>query len=220
MKYLFTKEWYKQMQVYGYLTFHESKEEWDNDITWYQSEGRNYEEESMVGLEYYKQDLLKFLPDTIHPYIHNGALKSQFPSTELRIMVEQWKREYNERNRNEIDKYRNYYESIKDKLPENIVLLFKKTLHDSRVLSLNNFSEDTFFMVLDCTGGYHYHNDIKLTFLRVKTLDISEVIVGSSWIYNEVYLTDTGYELHVLFDSPLGEMTIKAEDIQIEIFNN
>ncbi|WP_164684733.1 DUF4085 family protein [Brevibacillus reuszeri] len=36
------------------------------------------------------------------------------------------------------------------------------------------------------------------------------------WLYNEIYATDRGFELHVLFDCPLTEWKIVAENVQIE----
>lgn len=37
--------------------------------------------------------------------------------------------------------------------------------------------------------------------------------------FYEVYLANTGFELHVLLESPLGELTITAQDIEIEILD-
>lgn len=68
-------------------------------------------------------------------------------------------------------------------------------------------------------GAFHYYTDIRLTFKGVDSLIISEIFVGSSWIYDEVYLANTGFELHVLLESPLGELTITAQDIEIEILD-
>lgn len=42
------------------------------------------------------------------------------------------------------------------------------------------------------------------------------VSAGSCWIYDEVYLTETGFELHVLFDAPLLEFIISAENAAVE----
>ncbi|GGN91427.1 DUF4085 family protein [Saccharibacillus kuerlensis] len=213
MKYIFTKEWYNEMQVSGSLVFPESKEDWEEQIAFYKSEGMDYEELAKTNLEYIKEDLLKFLPEKIHPYIHDETLKSQFPSPELRKMVEEWQSEYLERSRIKANEYRKYYESITDILPKNAVLLMEEYLHDANILSFDKPGNDQFVMILD--RGYGDSGQIQLTFLGVKTLDLSEIEIGSSWIYSEIYAEDEGYELHVLFDSPLGEMTIRAADVQI-----
>lgn len=120
MKY-FTKEWYEEMQVYSFLTFHETEKDWIEDVAWYIAEGINFEERCKDDLEYMKNDLLKFLPESFHPYIQNGTLNSKFPSVELRIMVDQWRNDHDKRMSIIRNEYRHYYMSIKDSLPENIV---------------------------------------------------------------------------------------------------
>ncbi|MDQ0163460.1 DUF4085 family protein [Aeribacillus alveayuensis] len=35
----FTKDWYKEMQIHGFLVFPETKEEWDGTIACYKEEG-------------------------------------------------------------------------------------------------------------------------------------------------------------------------------------
>lgn len=220
MKYIFTKEWYREMQIAGFLTFHETIEDWNNDVAWYESEGLNFEEECRRDLERYKPDLLEFLPEPFHPYIHNGTIRSQFPSPELRAMAEQWKREYDERNRSQYNEARNHFLSIKDRLPKNVVQMYEKSLHDARVVSFESPRKDIFTMVLDCSGAFHYYTDIRLTFKGVDSLNVSEIFVGSSWSYDEIYLADVGFELHVLMASPLGEMTITAKDVDIEVLKN
>lgn len=220
MEYIYTKDWYKEMQVYGFLVFPETQADWDNENAWYQSEGRVYIEECKRNLEYYKPDLLKFLPDNFHAYIHNATLVREFPSKELRNIVEQWRTEWKERNKLKMDQYRTYLERNKERLPSSIALLCESTLHDAKVLSWDQSGEDEFAMVLDCRGAFHYYADVKLTFSGVKSSNISEVRIGSYWLYEEVYLNQRGFELHVLFEYPLGEMTIVAEDIHIEVLNN
>lgn len=41
MKY-YTKDWYNEMQVYGFLTFPDTKEEWDETIEYFESNGRDF----------------------------------------------------------------------------------------------------------------------------------------------------------------------------------
>ncbi|PGM59546.1 DUF4085 family protein [Bacillus sp. AFS053548] len=43
-----------------------------------------------------------------------------------------------------------------------------------------------------------------------------ENIKGGFWLYDEVYPTKSGFELNVLFDIPLIEFKIVAEDIVVE----
>lgn len=66
------------------------------------------------------------------------------------------------------------------------------------------------------SGGFHYFTDIKLTFTGVSKLTIPEKVEGAWWLYDEVYRNDTYFELHVLFDCPLTEFLIIAENVEIE----
>jgi len=218
MKY-FTKEWYEEAQIRSFLIFHETVKDWENDIAWYESEGLNFKEICKNNLEYNRTDLLKYLPASFHPYIQDGTLKSQFPSEELRKMADQWLLEYDERAKAKGITYRNYYNSIKGSLSESVIQLFEKTLHDAQVTWIEMPSKDTFIMTLDCRGGYHYLTDVRLTFTGVKNLQPANLSVGSGWLYDEVYLTETGFELHVLLDGPLMEFTISAENVNIEVIS-
>jgi len=218
MKY-FTKELYEEMQIRGYLVFPETKKDWEDDIAWHLSEGLNFEEIRRNNLEDKKEDLLKYLPAFFHPYIQDGTINSQFPSDELRKMADQWQMEYDERTKAIGVTYRNYYDSIKGSLPGSVIQLIEKSLHDAQVTSIEIPSKDTFIMTLDCRGGYHYLTDVRLTFTGVENVQPTNLSVGSGWLYDEVYLTETGFELHVLLDGPLMEFTITAENVSIEILS-
>ncbi|MFS1515394.1 DUF4085 family protein [Bacillus sp. SCS-151] len=47
----FTIEWYKEMQVYGFLAFPDSKEEWDEMIRYYKEERIDYKKNAKEDLE-------------------------------------------------------------------------------------------------------------------------------------------------------------------------
>ena len=81
-------------------------------------------------------------------------------------------------------------------------------------------SKDTFVMTLDCRGGFHYFTEVKLTFTGVEELFVPENFEEAWWLYNEVYSTKAGFELHVLFDCPFSEMKIIAENVLIEELND
>jgi hypothetical protein len=49
MKY-FTKEWYQEMQVSGFLVFQETREDWDEILTYYQDEGIDFQINFTRGL--------------------------------------------------------------------------------------------------------------------------------------------------------------------------
>lgn len=134
-------------------------------------------------------------------------------------MADQWLLEYDERAQAKGIAYRNYYNSIKSSLPDNVIQLYEKSLHDLQVTSIEQPMKDTFIMTLDCRGGYHYLTDIRVTFTGVQNIQPANLRVGSGWCYDEVYLTETGFELHVLLEGPLMEFTISAENVTIEVIS-
>lgn len=219
MKY-FTKEWYAKMQVVGFLVFPETERDWEEIVAWYQVEGKSFDALYREELDYRKQDLLKFLPESFHPYIHAGTLRCQFPSTELREMAERWRQECDERNEVMRKEYRSYYHGIKDSLPSDVVQIYEKSLHDAKVQSLEMPTKDTFIMILDCRRSFHYYTDVKLTFTGVKKLQCSDIHAGSYWLYDEIYDSKAGFELRVLFESPLAELTIIADHVVIEVLDD
>ncbi|MGG3573974.1 DUF4085 family protein [Bacillus gobiensis] len=215
MKY-FTIDWYKEMQVSGFLVFPETKEEWNESIEFYKAEGIAYKKNHKEDLESRKNDLLKFLPETFHPYIFDGTLGMDYPSPELRKMAEEWQSSYENRMEDLFKVYNNYYQSIKNKLPKNVVTLHDNSLHDAQVTSFHRPSKETFEMTMDCRGGFHYFTDVKLTFLGVQELSEPDFLEEAYWLYDEIHSTEKGFELNVLFDCPLKEFTIKAENVLIE----
>ena len=212
----FTKEWYDEMQVSGYLAFHETLEEWEEELAYYKEEGIDYEENNRCNLEGMRTDLLKFLPECFHPYIHDGTISIGFPPQDLRDMAKQWEQEHEARLEAISDDYSRHYVSIKERLPAGAVQLMEQSLHDATVISVEK-TEETLIIKLDCSGGFHYFTDIQLTFTGVAEADIPEDFAGAWWLYNEIYLADNRFELHVLFDSPMIEAKIIAQDVKIEI---
>ncbi|PFH82576.1 hypothetical protein COI44_19730 [Bacillus sp. AFS088145] len=130
MKY-YSKDWYNKMQVYGFfLSFPETKEEWDESIKNFESYGRDYIKNRKEDLEILKNDLLKFLPEPFHQYINDGSLNTSYPSEKLRNMINNWKDEYNQQMEDMDKEYLSIYNSSKDLLPLNIVKLNEISLHD------------------------------------------------------------------------------------------
>ncbi|MGI2329092.1 DUF4085 family protein [Planococcus sp. YIM B11945] len=216
MKY-FTKDWYDEMQVLGFLTFHETREEWEEELAYFEEEGIDYKEIGRRDLEEMRPDLFKFLPESFHPYIRNGTINAGFPPQELRDMAKQWEAECEARMEMLGDDYSRHYEVIKQELPAGAIQLMEQSLHGAKVLSVEQPSDDVLLVKLDCSGGFHYFTDIQLTFTGVRETDIPAGFEGAWWLYNEIYLEDGGFDLHVLFDSPMVEVKIIANDIKIEV---
>ncbi len=71
-------------------------------------------------------------------------------------------------------------------------------------------------MGFDTEGGFTNFNMI--TFTAAEIIKQEEHIAGSTWIYNELYSTENGYEAHMLFWAVGGlkELVIRCNDIIIE----
>lgn len=215
MKY-FTKEWYDEMQVAGFLTFPETEEEWEAYQAGYRADGVDPAEIQRRELEERKEDLLKFLPQSFHPYIYDGTINSAYPPPELRDMIAKWEADQEARVDALLDDYSRHYEAIREFLPAGAVQLTEKSLHDCVVTSVERPSEDMLVLRLDCRSGFHYFKEIQLTFTGVVEASVPEDLAHAWWLYNEIYLNGELFELHVLFDNPMTEVTIISRDVQIE----
>lgn len=215
MKY-FTKDWYEEMQVAGFLILPETEEDWEEEIDYYRKEGKDLRELNLRNLDDMRESLMRYLPETFHPYIHDGTLVTEFPTPDLRMLVNRWERDYERRMEKLDEEYQQHFESIKAKLPLNAVELVENGLHDAVVRSVERPSEDQLILTLDCSGGFHYFTDVRLTFEGVTYSDVPADFNGAWWLYDEIYKTDHGFELHTLFDSPMTETIIRARDLKIE----
>ncbi len=212
----FTKEWYDEMQVSGFLTFPETEEEWQEIQDGYREQGIEPAEIHRNDLEDMKEHLLKYLPESFHPYVYDGSINSKYPTSELRAMADRWEADYEARFDALLDDYSRHYESIKEALPPGAVQLTEKSLHDCVVKKVSRPSTDVLVLHLDCSGGFHYFKDIEVTFTGVKRVVIPEDMTDAWWLYNEIYQNGNLFELHVLFDAPMTEVTVICEDIKIE----
>lgn len=82
--------------------------------------------------------------------------------------------------------------------------------HDCTVTEL--LTEDEVVIRFDTRGGFTSIN--KLTLVKPEIIKQEGEIVGSYWLYQELYRIDQGYELHVLFGGePMPELIVRCEDI-------
>ncbi|PEQ04488.1 hypothetical protein CN587_11965 [Bacillus wiedmannii] len=205
----FTGDWYKEMQIIEFVSFIESIKEWSEmDI------------QSLIEeIKERKTDLLKFLPESIHPFIHNTIINSEYPSSELKKLIKEWIEDC-EKRRAHLDRfYLEQFHSIKKKLPTNVIQLHDYSLHDSVVKSVERISKDTLIIILDCSGTFSEFDKLEVTFTGVTKCSIPEDFEGAWWLCHEIDLTHEGFELGVLFDCPFEEVTICAKDVLLEIGN-
>ncbi|WP_408894439.1 DUF4085 family protein [Paenibacillus taichungensis] len=85
--------------------------------------------------------------------------------------------------------------------------------HDCTVTELLTGEEAV--IRFDTSGGFTNMN--KLTLITPEIIRQEGEIVGSYWLYQELYRIDNGYELHVLFGGePMPELIVRCEDILAE----
>ena len=215
MKY-FTKDWYDEMQVAGFLVLPETEEDWEEELDYYREEGKDFWELNLRNLDDMRESLMRYLPETFHPYIHDGTLVTEFPTSKLRMLVNRWERDYERRMEKLDEEYQQHFESIKAELPSNAVELVENGLHDAVVLSVERPSDDQLVLTLDCSGGFHYFTDVRFIFEGVTFSDVPADFKGAWWLYDEIYKTEDGFELHTLFDCPMTETVIRVRDVKIE----
>ncbi|WP_212935598.1 DUF4085 family protein [Bacillus hominis] len=208
MKY-YNENWYKEMQIKEFVSFIESIEEWsETDIRILIDE-----------LEARETDLLKFLPESIHSIIQNITINSEYPSEKLKKLMLEWTVDYEKRMNDLEQAYIDNYNTIKEKLAQNVVQLHEYSLHDSVVKLVERRSEDTLIIILDCSGTFSEFDKLQVTFTGVTKCSIPENFEGAWWLCHEIDLTNEGFELGVLFDCPFEEVMICAEDVLFEIGN-
>lgn len=205
----FTKDWYKEMQISGFVKFIESIEEWE-------AMEQDYKQSLKEEVEERKEELLKFLPESLHPYIHNNTINSECPPDKLKKFLLEWNEDYEKRITHLDQSYIEHFNFIKKNLPSNVVQLHEFSLHDSVVLSAERTSKDTLTIFLDCSGTFSDFDKLQVSFTGVTKCSIPENFEGAWWLYHEIELTEDGFELGVLFDCPFEEVTICAKDVLLE----
>lgn len=218
MKY-FNKDWYKEMQVSGFLNFSETVEEWEEMLRESEKIGMDYKQSLREDAEEKKEDLLKFLPKSLHPYIHDNTINSEYPSEKLKKLMLEWTEDYEKRMDDLEQAYKDNYNSIKERLAQNVVQLYEYSLHDSQVTSVERRSKDTIIITLDCSGTFNEFDKLKVTFTGVSKCSIPENFEGAWWLCHEIDLAEDGFELGVLFDCPFEEVMICAKNVFMEIDN-
>lgn len=205
----FTKDRYKEMQISGCVKFIESIEEWEKME-------QDYKQSLKEEVEERKEELLKFLPESLHPYIHNNTINSECLPDELKKFLLEWNEDYEKRITHLDQSYIEHFNFIKKNLPSNVVQLPEFSLHDSVVLSTERTSKDTLTIFLDYSGTFSDFDKLQVTFTGVTKCFMPENFEGAWWLYHEIELTEDGFELGILFDCPFKEVIICAEDVQIE----
>ncbi len=207
------------MQVSGFLNFPETVEEWEEMLRESEKVGMDYKQSLREDVEEKKEDLLKFLPKSLHPYIHDNTINSEYPTEKLKRLMLEWTKDYEKRMNDLEQAYIDNYNSIKEKLAQNVVQLHEYSLHDSVVKSVEKKSEATLIITLDCSGTFSEFDKLQATFIGVTKCSILENFEGAWWLCHEIDFAEDGFELGVLFDCPFEEVMICAKNVLLEIDN-
>lgn len=98
-----------------------------------------------------------------------------------------------------------------ENIPENIREKFG--FHDCKVTEFT--AGKNIIIRFDTRGGFTDYN--KITFVTSEIVKQEDCIVGSNWIYDELYRKENGYEAHMLLASGgLQDLIIRCKDIVIE----
>lgn len=109
MKY-FTKDWYIEMQVSCFLVLAETGEDWDEELEYHRKEGKDLRKLNLRNLDDMWKSLLRYLLKSFHPFIHNDTLVTEYPTPKLRVLVNQWEREYERRKEELSERYKLHFE--------------------------------------------------------------------------------------------------------------
>jgi len=114
-----------------------------------------------------------------------------------------------------IKSYDEHLRQIKPMLPPRMGELADNTLHDSVVLDVTRPTASTCAIQLDArqsTG--RYRGLVRLTFLGVRAVTVTNVLVGDYWLYEEVHLhPSAAFEYAVLLFR--SELSIVADDVEV-----
>ncbi|QLG41999.1 DUF4085 family protein [Paenibacillus sp. E222] len=116
-------------------------------------------------------------------------------------------------NRREMEHVSNEYRDVilAQDIPHEI--RSRVQFHDCTVTEL--LTGDEVVIRFDTRGGFTNIN--KLTLVATEIIKQEGMIVGSYWLYQELYRIDNGYELHVLFyGENMPELIVRCEDILAE----
>src|SRR5215212_8353050 len=129
-----------------------------------------------------------------------------------------------EETRKEIDKlfkeYVAHLKSIQDTLPEGPRALSSLSFHDGTIKEVRHVSKREIQIVIE-SGGYDIlsekmldYGKYTLSFLGVKKAWVPYTVVGDTWLYEEMCLSDIAvFDYQVLLYK--DEIRIQADDVQL-----
>lgn len=194
------------MTIIRFLDFPDTIEEWEENTQVF-CQDSDFIKVCKEELEERKQDLLKYLPEPFHPFIYDGTLNTTYPSPNLRKLAADWVKKTEEKTLSVMKEYDKFFKSIKKLIPPNAQKIHDIGIHDAKVLDFKK-NDKTFEIIFG-------DRKLKFTFTNVKKLAIPNRLLERWWLYAEIYPTEIGFELRVLFDD-MSELFLEADNVLID----
>lgn len=209
------------MQLTGQLVYHESQADLDEDVAWYDANGRSYEEESRSRLEMLETRGFHRLPEDLREGVGRYAASRKLPPEEFLNRVNGWRREIRKKWEARTKDYVHHYRNIKEKLPASVLRVTDRAgLHDARISGIDT-DGGALAIRLDCGGAYSFDGEAVLRFRGIRSCAYPEDrLNGGCWLDSEVYLREDGcFEMIGLIDVgfvEIEELVVVAEELVIE----
>lgn len=190
--------------------YHKEQEAHDNFVP------QVYDEEVLTiqfhdGLNYGMKQLEALLPEDILTDVADiRVLALNKVSEDIKVRIRQFYAQKEEKLLETQQEYLNHYSCIETLLPEKIRKEYY--FHDCKITYFEQQGTDV-IIDLDHSGGFT--NICRVIYHNAKIID-QKNIVGSQWIYDEIYIINDSYEFHAALQDEKGQVryfTVNASDI-------
>lgn len=158
-----------------------------------------------------KKQLEALLPEDILKDVADiRVLALNKVSEDIKLRIRQFCAQKEEKAFDIQQEFQKHYSSIEGLLPEKIRKEYG--FHDCKVTHIDQQDNDV-IIELDHRGGFT--NVCKLIYLNATIIE-QDNIVGSWWIYDEIYIINDAYEFHAALQDEKGQVryfTVKASDV-------
>ncbi len=220
----FSEEYFQQLyndKLKDWLDFQEEVASlMENDGTVNSDESEPFNREKAIeqfhdGFVYNQEYCKRGLPETILKQIVDIRVFTLDKATHTVINAVTKYCEENERSVKTISgNYRTYFEEASHTFGQEIIENFG--FHDCTIIKSSR-NGDSLTLLLDNTGGFT--NIDEVTFENPTIVKQDSLLEGSWWLYDEIYIVDDKYELHVLLrnkNMELMDFIISADQVSFK----
>lgn len=164
-----------------------------------------------------KRKWLKHLPEKFQSYVLADDLNLLIRLPAFKQWAKRLDAEQRRKSELLAKEYAAHFEATRPSLPAEAVKLHDHAMHDAIILSVDFPAAGTCVLNLNGRNGFYHTSDMRLVFTGVQETYFPADIHSAWWLYNELHLSDSGFELCVLLGSPSGEFRIIAENVMLEL---